>query len=354
MRLALITDAWEPQTNGVVNTLKNTCLALEAAGMEILRVTPADLPTVPCPSYPEIRLALFQGARVNRLLQDFAPDALHIATEGPLGVAARNWALRRKFRFTTSYHTQFPEYVRARWPIPLAAGYAYMRWFHDAAAATMVSTSAMRDALAARGFRNLRAWGRGVDTNLFHPRPRPADTGRNPQLLYLGRVSVEKNVERFLSLDVPGTKHVVGDGPLRIDLQRRYPDVVFHGMLLGEALAAQLALADVLVFPSRTDTFGLVMLEAMACGVPVAAYPVTGPIDVVQHGVTGWLDNDLQRAVLQALKIDRMVCRRHALTLSWAAAAADFRASLVPAVERPLATSHQETKRANSTVSVPI
>jgi glycosyltransferase involved in cell wall biosynthesis len=253
---------------------------------------------------------------------------VHIATEGTLGLAARAWCLRNRRRFSTAYHTQFPEYVRARWPIPLVVSYGYLRWFHGAASATMVSTPTMRRELAGRGFRRLRHWGRGVDTALFRPQPRPDDT---PVFTCLGRVAVEKNIETFLALDLPGRKEVIGDGPARAALQRRYPAAVFHGTLRGDALAAQLAAASVLVFPSRTDTFGLVMLEAMACGVPVAAFPVTGPVDVITPGVTGLMDEDLRRAALAALALDRDAVRRHALTRSWRASALEFLGNLVPA-----------------------
>jgi len=348
MRLALITDAWDPQTNGVVNTLKNICRALETQGVETFRITPEGMPTIACPSYPDIRLAFFQQRRVDTLLNQFQPDAMHIATEGPLGVAARSWALRHGRQFTTSYHTQLPEYVRARWPIPLAAGYAYLRWFHEPAAATMVSTAAMRERLSGRGFRNLRPWGRGVDTEVFKPLPKSSIGGRTPVFTYLGRVSVEKNVEAFLSLNLPGFKHVIGDGPHRAELQRRYPQAHFHGMLLGETLATRLAESDVLVFPSRTDTFGLVMLEAMACGVPIAAYPVTGPIDVIKHGVTGWLDENLSDAAIAALTLDPGACRRHAESLSWAASASEFLSNLVPTLAIPAVRQRvlQGSKRA--------
>lgn len=345
MRVVLVTDAWEPQTNGVVSTLRQTMAEMQRLGIEVLRISPEQFATIPCPSYPEIRLAVFPAPKVGALLNDFQPDAIHIATEGTLGVAARQWCIARKLRFTTSYHTQFPEYVRARWPIPLAVSYGYMRWFHDAATQTMVSTHEMQVSLEKRGFRNLKRWGRGVDTEFF----KPVETGRRespPLFAYLGRVSIEKNIEAFLALDLPGPKLVIGDGPAREMLERRFSEVRFTGVLKGTSLVHELNRASVLVFPSRTDTFGLVMLEAMACGVPVAAFPVTGPIDVVTPGVTGELNENLGVAAIAALQLDRDQIREVALTRSWANATAEFLDNLVPvkrvttvALHRPQASS---------------
>jgi glycosyltransferase involved in cell wall biosynthesis len=330
MRLMLVTDAWRPQTNGVVNTLEHTCRQLTAMGVVVERISPEMFSTVPCPSYPDIRLAFGAGADVRRALDAFRPDAIHIATEGPLGVAARAHCRRRHWRFTTSYHTQFPEYVRARWPIPLAVAYRYMRWFHDAAARTMVATPMMERLLLDRGFRNLRAWSRGVDTELF--RPVAADPHRRePRLIYVGRISVEKNIEAFLATPLPGHKIVVGDGPARAVLEKKYPQAEFTGMLYGGELASKIAAADVMVFPSRTDTFGLVMLEAMACGVPVAAFPVTGPLDVITQGVTGWMSENLIEAVERALRLDRSACRRAVEARSWQSASLQFLGNLVAA-----------------------
>jgi glycosyltransferase involved in cell wall biosynthesis len=323
MRLALVTDAWEPQINGVVSTLRHTLSTLQSLGVTCLRVSPEGFRTFPCPTYPEIRLAWAAGPTVAARLDRFDPDAIHIATEGPLGLAARAWCLLRGRAFTTSYHTQFPEYVRARFPIPLTVSYAYLRWFHDSAARTLVATPAMRDTLTRRGFRRLATWGRGVDVERFQPvASRPM--AHQPRFICLGRVAVEKNIEAFLKLDLPGEKWVIGDGPVRSSLERQYPDVKFFGMLQGQALPSTLAQGDVLVFPSRTDTFGLVMLEAMACGLPIAAYPVTGPIDVVEPGVTGILDVDLRRAALAALRLDRTACRRQAESRSWLNATRQF------------------------------
>jgi len=330
LRLALVTDAWLPQVNGVVRTLGNTIREIEAAGHAVTVISPADFRTIPCPTYPEIRLALFAGRAVRRRLEALDPDAVHVSTEGPLGLAARNWCVRQGCPFTTAYHTQFPEYVRARAPIPLSVGYAAVRWFHARATRTLVTTPSMQRQLEARGLRNLHLWGRGVDTELFRPRRKDFLNLLRPIWLYFGRIAVEKGVGDFLALDLPGTKLVVGDGPAREELQRRYPSAVFAGYRHGEDLAAHISASNVFVFPSRTDTFGLVLLEAMACGVPVAAYPVAGPIDVVRHGVTGVLSEDLRAAALAALPLDPAACREHALAHSWAASTRQFLNALAP------------------------
>lgn len=331
MRIAIATDAWLPQTNGVVRTLMETRRCLEDTGHQVLMVTPEGFRSVPCPTYAEIRLALFPRRRTRRLLDSFRPDALHISTEGPVGLAARRWALSRGRPFTTAYHTQFPRYVRARVPIPESFSYAVLRWFHRPAVRTMVPTENIRCQLEAAGFSPLVVWGRGVDTELFRPEIAQQLPGNRPILMYMGRVAVEKNIKAFLDLQIPGTKYVVGDGPALPELRRRYAQTVFTGALFGNELASCLAGADVFVFPSLTDTYGLVLLEAMACGVPVAAYPVNGPIDVVEHGVTGILDEDLGRAVAGALELAREPCRRFALQRSWEAATEQFRRYLEPA-----------------------
>ncbi|HKJ95434.1 MAG TPA: glycosyltransferase family 1 protein, partial [Gammaproteobacteria bacterium] len=297
MRIVITTDAWRPQVNGVVTTLSRVGAALEADGHEVMFVTPEGFATVGLPTYPEIRLSLLPGRRVARRLDAFAPDAIHIATEGPLGMAARRYCRRRGLPFTTAYHTQFPRYVRLRAPIPPRLTYAWLRRFHAPAARTMVPTPAMARELAGHGFDHVVVWSRGVDTDVFRPWGKDGLDLPRPVSLFVGRVAVEKNLEAFLDLDAAGTKVVVGDGPDRERLSRRYPEVVFTGYRFGEELARTVAAADVFVFPSRTDTFGLTMLEAMACGVPVAAYPVTGPRDVVIDGVTGCLDDSLGRAV---------------------------------------------------------
>ena len=337
MKIALVTDAWLPQTNGVVRTLTITVDQLSQAGYDVTLITPAGLRTVPCPTYPEIRLSLFSSGRVRRSLDALDPQAVHIATEGPLGLAARRWCLRRGRAFTTSYHTQFPEYVRARLPVPLAVSYSYMRWFHGRAAHTLVATPSMKRALEARGFGNLALWSRGVDTDLFRPRPEKFLDLPRPIWLYFGRVAVEKGVEDFLRLGLPGTKLVVGDGPAATGLRQAYPDAVFIGYRFGEELARHIAACDVFVFPSRTDTFGLVLLEAMACGVPVAAYPVTGPVDVVVDGVTGVLSDDLGAAARAALHLNRDACRQHALRYTWEAATRQFTGALAAASATPCA-----------------
>lgn len=330
MKIAIVTDAWRPQTNGVVKTLSTTADGLRALGHDVTVIEPNQFKTFPCPTYPEIRLAWLPYGRLSSLLEDFAPDAIHIATEGTLGGAARKWCLRRGFPFTTSYHTQFPEYVRARVPIPLAVSYAHLRRFHSAAARTMVATPAMQQLLESRGFRNIVRWTRGVDVNLFKPRDKSFLDFPRPIATYVGRVAVEKNIEAFLKLDLPGTKLIVGDGPARAELEAKYPTVKFVGFKYGEELASHVAASDVFVFPSRTDTFGLVLLEAMACGLPVAAFPVTGPIDVVTQGVTGELSEDLRAATLAALKLDPGQCRAYALTNTWENATRQFLSHLAP------------------------
>ena len=331
MKVAIVTDAWRPQTNGVVTTLTRTAECLRLLGHDVAMMTPEGLRTIPCPSYPEIRLALFQGRRVAEWLERERPDALHVATEGPLGLAARNAARRAGLRFTTSYHTQFPQYLRARYPLPARCTYGALRVFHSAAARTMVGTREVRRDLRRHGFRNLVYWGRGVDTDLFRPRPEARLGYPGPILIYVGRVAVEKSVEDFCRARVPGTKLVVGGGPALAQLEARYPGIIFTGFKFGEELATLLAGADCFVFPSRTDTFGLVMLEAMASGLPIAAYPVTGPIDVVREGETGCLRADLAEAITAALGLERGLCRAQALEYRWESATRQFLGNLVEA-----------------------
>lgn len=330
MKIAIVTDAWFPQTNGVVKTLATTSDSLRAAGHAVLVVEPTQFRTFPCPTYPDIRLAWLPFRPLARMLGEFSPEAVHIATEGPLGGAARKWCLRHRMPFTTSYHTQFPEYVRARAPIPLAITYAHLRSFHGAARRTMVATPALQRQLESRGFRNLVRWTRGVDVEIFQPGPKEYLDLPRPIAVYVGRVAIEKNIEAFLRMPWRGTRLIVGDGPARRTLQGKYPDSVFAGFRFGRELANHIAAADVFVFPSRTDTFGLVLLEAMACGVPVAAYPVTGPIDVVIHGETGVLDDDLHSAATQALRLDPVRCRAYALAHTWHTATQQFLTNLAP------------------------
>jgi glycosyltransferase involved in cell wall biosynthesis len=329
MKIAIVIDTWLPEVNGVITTMDHTVTELKAMGHEPVMITPDGFWSVPCPGYRSIRLAVFPQPRVNRLLDEIQPDAIHISTEGPLGLAARHYCLKRGFNFTTCYHTKFPEYVRARAPIPLSMSYAWMRRFHRPAARMMVSTPSLAKELEGHGFRNLVLWNKGVDTELFRPLPKQPLADQRPIWMYLGRVAVEKNLEAFLSLELPGTQYVVGDGPDLEMLKRRFP-ARFTGFMKGEALAAQLAAADVFVFPSRTDTFGLVLLEAMACGVPVAAFPVTGPIDVVQQGITGYCDENLREAAMNALKLDGRACREYALRYSWRQVASQFLSYMAP------------------------
>lgn len=337
MRIVIATDAWSPQVNGVVTTLKQTCETLRSQGHNVLMITPEGRRTMPCPTYPEIRLAIFQRRRIARELDEFRPDCIHIATEGTLGLAVRRYCIRRGIPFTTAYHTQFPEYVRARFPIPVSWTVAVMRWFHRRAARTMVPTPGIQELLRGRGFNNVVIWSRGVNTDLFVPTDPVRYAFKAPVWIYLGRVAVEKNVNEFLDLDLPGTKVVIGDGPDRESLTIRYPAAKFLGYKFGEDLARHLAGGDVFVFPSKTDTFGLVLLEAMACGLPCAAFPVTGPVDVVQHGVTGALNVDLNVACEKALTLDRNKCREYAESRDWGKAVNQFRSHLaiIPRDEKP-------------------
>jgi glycosyltransferase involved in cell wall biosynthesis len=352
-RVAIVSDAWHPQVNGVVRSLGQLVRELRGRGIEVEVFGPDRFRTLPCPFYPEIRLALLPGQRLHRMLREFKPDALHIATEGPLGLSARRWARGERYAFTTSFHTRFPEYVAARLPLPRAwterVLYHWMRSFHAAGSAVMAATPSLIKELSGRGFANVCHWTRGVDTAGFTPELRQETDGiTRPVFLYAGRLAVEKNIEAFLDLDLPGSKLVVGDGPDRASLERRYPHVHFTGMLSGAALTRAYASADVFVFPSRTDTFGLVMLEALACGTPVAAYPVPGPRDIL-GGVeppVGQLDEDLRAAAKAALRVDRSSCRRFAERFSWSAASTMFLNNLVPVVHRKAASKPSSFKQA--------
>lgn len=328
MRLLIVSDAWLPQVNGVVRTLQATIAELERRGHGVSVISPEGFRTVPCPTYPEIELAVLPGREVARRMERARFDAVHIATEGPLGLAARRYCLRRGLRFTTAYHTAFPEYLQARIPLPVNAGYSFMRWFHAPSRAVMAPTESLRQRLRGRGFLNLRHWTRGVDAELFRPRQKDYLSDPRPIYLCVGRVVVDKNIEAFLNLDLPGTKYVTGSGPQLAKLKARYPAARFTGYVDDATLAQIYAAADVFVFPSRTDTFGLVLLEALASGLPVAAYPVTGPLDVIGDSGAGCLDADLGRAISQALEIAPERCREHALGFSWAAATDQFVANL--------------------------
>ncbi len=332
MRILIVSDAWSPQVNGVVRTLQTTVEHLREAGDDVEVVEPGQFRTVPCPTYPEIRLSWRPYRALLERVTRSAPDVVHIATEGPLGLAARRVALRLGVPLTTAYHTRFPEYVKARFGIPLALTYRYLRWFHGAARVTLVPTPVVRADLAARGFGHLALWSRGVDTRVFHPRAGQRLAGNPPIFLYVGRVAVEKNIDAFLRLDLPGTKWVVGEGPELERIRREYPQVRFLGVLTQDRLAEVYSGADVFVFPSRTDTFGLVLVEALACGCPVAAYPVTGPLDVIGDAPAGVLDEDLRAACLAALRIPRHNAATHARQFTWERATAQFRQHLQQAL----------------------
>jgi glycosyltransferase involved in cell wall biosynthesis len=335
-RILIVTDAWRPQVNGVVRTLEALGQELTAMGHRVHFCTPENHTTLPLPTYPEIRLALFPRPTILRTIDEFQPDSIHIATEAPMGLSARSICLERGCRFTTSFHTRFPDYVHARFPfIPESAVYGALRTFHAPADATMVSTMSLKRELETHGFNRVALWSRGVDVKLYRPRPPDAfqRLGLNvkrPVFLSVGRLAVEKNVAAFLGLDLPGTKVVVGEGPDRAELQTRFPQAVFLGQRTGEELAGLYASSDVFVFPSRTDTFGLVLLEALASGTPVAAFPVQGPLDVLGEADIAVLDEDLKDACLRALHISRDACRSFAVARSWRSSAEQFIANLTP------------------------
>jgi 1,2-diacylglycerol 3-alpha-glucosyltransferase/glucuronosyltransferase len=317
MRILIATDAWHPQVNGVVRTLTSLSRAAASLGAEVVFLPPDGFPSMRVPTYPGLRVALPNSGEIARRIEAASPEAIHIATEGPIGWWVRAYCRRHGLAFTTSYTTRFPEYVSVRTGIPESWGYAVMRHFHNAAAVTMVATPSLRRELIGRGFTKTGAWTRGVDTNVFHPdNPATLDFLR-PIFMTVGRVAVEKNLEAFLSLDLPGTKIIVGDGPQKAELERRFPATKFLGEKKGEELTSLIAAADVFVFPSLTDTFGVVQLEALACGTPVAAFPVTGPLDVIADHPIGALDRDLRAAALRALTMSPEVCRSFALERSW-------------------------------------
>jgi glycosyltransferase involved in cell wall biosynthesis len=326
----VITDAWVPQVNGVVTTFGRTAAGLQAIGHQVRFVTPKQFRSLPCPTYPEIWLSQFPASGMRRTIEDFSSDAIHIATEGLLGIAARRYCLERKLAFTTAFHTRFAEYVHARFRIPIDFSYEWLRRFHAPSRAVMVPTPAVRRELETRGFTNTVHWTRGVDTEIFSPGDRSALGTDRPIFLYVGRVAIEKNIEAFLDLDLPGSKWVVGEGPSRAKFERKYRGVRFEGIKTPDELASYYRAADVCVFPSLTDTFGLVMLEALACGTPVAAFPVHGPIDVIGDSGAGALHNDLRQACLSALEINRSQARSYAEGFSWTTSIKQFEQNLYP------------------------
>lgn len=328
-RILLVTDAWAPQVNGVVRTLETIIKKLEEKGLEIKVISPDMFRTLPLPIYPEIRLSLFPFRKLAREIESFNPDAIHISTEGPLGWAARKFCIKKGMRFTTSYHTKFPEYMNAMTKLPLSVGYKVIKKFHSSSDAVMVATKTLQKDLEERGFENIVEWTRGVDMKVFNTRQKPALTLPKPVAVYVGRVSLEKNLEAFLEIKLPGTKLIVGDGPQLDVLKNKYPDAIFAGAKFEEDLAAHYRSGDIFVFPSRTDTFGLVMLEAMACGLPVAAYPVTGPLDVIKDSPAGCLDINLEKAIKAALKAKKKDAVSHAKKYSWEACAERFYKNLV-------------------------
>ena len=330
MRIAIITDAWHPQINGVVTTLTNISKELEQLGHTVKLFDPSLFKAMPCPGYPHFHLAFLCGPRLRPLIEQFKPDAIHIATEGPVGYAARRYCRHKKYRYTTSLHSRYPEYLNMRVGFPLVISHTYLRWFHRKSARIMVATESLQRELSNKGYKKLVRWSLGVDTELFHPSDKSFIQDKRPIVMYTGRIAIEKNVEAFLQLELPGTKYIVGDGPQREELTNQYPDVRFVGYKQGQELGHYMAAADVFVFPSKTDTFGLVLLEALACGVPVATYPVSGPIDVISDSEVGTLDNNLQTAVLKSLSLNADDCRRYALKYSWQHSARRFVENLVP------------------------
>jgi glycosyltransferase involved in cell wall biosynthesis len=324
MRILVATDAWRPQISGVVRTLESLASAARTLGATLDFLTPDGFASLPLPTYPGLRCALPRPGEIAKRIERVRPDAIHVATEGPIGFFVRRYCLQRALPFTTSFTTRFPEYIAARVPLPVAWSYAALRRFHAPAVATMVSTPTLAAELTGRGFQRLRMWSRGVDNELFRPdRKLPLELPR-PIFMSVGRIAPEKNLAAFLTLSLPGSKVVIGEGPQEADLRARFPQAHFLGSMAGERLAAHMAAADVFVFPSKTDTFGIVQLEALSCGVPVAAYPVTGPLDVIGDSAVGILDDDLERACQRALALPRAACRAHALRFSWEASAAQF------------------------------
>jgi glycosyltransferase involved in cell wall biosynthesis len=334
LKVLIVTDAWAPQINGVVRTLETLGRELKALGHEVRYASPEGRLSIPLPTYKEIRLSLFPRRSLERLIDEYQPTTIHIATEGTLGLSARAICIKRGLPFSTSFHTRFPDYVHVRFPfVPESAIYRLLRWFHAPAFAMMVATDRLKRELESHGFRNTRIWSRGVDVDQFHPVPGATLPFAHPIWLYVGRISIEKNIEAFLSLDLPGSKVVVGEGPARASLERKYPGAYFLGKKTGEELVAAYSAGDVFVFPSKTDTFGLVVLEALACGTPVAAYPVQGPQDVVGDAPVAALEDDLGRACLRALEISREAAHAFAMKNSWRACTEQFLNNLPPPLQ---------------------
>ncbi len=330
MKIALISDAWNPQINGVVTTLTNTIETLRRLGHEVKLITPDLFRTWPCPGYPDVGLAFLCGPHLRPILKAFKPDAIHLVTEGPVGYAARRYCRHVGYHFTSSYLSHFPDYLKLRIGFPSSLSSLYLRWFHRRSERVLVATDSLNKHLTSKGYNRLALWSRGVNTELYRPGSKDFVTDQRPIFLFVGRVAVEKNIEAFLKLDLPGTQYVIGDGPQRESLQLAYPDVRFIGYQTGENLAHYMAAADVFVFPSLTDTFGVVMLEALASGVPVAAFPVMGPKDIIKNDSVGILSHDLKQASLRALTINPQDCRRHALEYSWEKCTQQFVSQLAP------------------------
>ena len=331
MRVLIASDAWEPQINGVVRTLQEVQALAPEFSVETLMVTPDQFRSLPMPGYPEIRLALASASALQQTMAAFRPDVVHVATEGPIGLSARNASAKLGVPLTTSYHTRFPEYLRARAPIPTSVSYALLRRFHNAAAGILVSTPSLEEDLTRRGFKNLMRWSRGVDLDRYSPRVASTVDWPRPVFLNVGRVAVEKNLEAFLSLDLPGTKVIVGDGPQRAELASRFPDAIFLGAKTGKELADIYAQADVFVFPSLTDTFGVVILEALASGLPVAAFLVMGPADILPNGRAGVLSHNLREAALACVSVDKAQCLELASQYTWRASVRQFCSNLATA-----------------------
>ncbi len=332
MRIALISDAWHPQINGVVTTLTNTVATLKTLGHEVELITPERFKTYPWPGYPDVGLAFLCGPKARAILKAFKPDAIHLVTEGPIGYAVRRYCHEFGFRYTSSYLSHFPEYFKLRIGFPVWISETYLRWFHCDSARVMVSTASLETQLYQAGYRRLARWSRGVDAELYRPRPKDFIKDKRPIFMFTGRVAIEKNIEAFLKLDLPGTKYVIGDGPQKALLSNKYPAVRFTGYQQKESLSRFMAAADVFVFPSRTDTFGVALLEALACGVPVAAFPVQGSKDVIIDAQTGFLNEDLQLAALSALELNSGDCRRYALENTWEKCTKQLVDNLVPMV----------------------